>query len=74
MDWDRIQENWKQLTEKIKLQWEKLSDDDIDGIEGRRDELSGKVSEIYGVDKDAAEQEVDRWGSKIRDDDLPKYQ
>jgi uncharacterized protein YjbJ (UPF0337 family) len=74
MDWAHIQENWKHLTEKIKLQWERLSDDDIEGIEGSRDQLSGKVQEIYGIDKDTAEQEVDRWGSKIRDDDLPKYQ
>ena len=74
MNWDRIQDNWKHLTGMIKQQWEKLSDDDIDAIERERDQLAGKFQEQYGIDKDAEKKEVERWGSKVRDDDLPRYQ
>ena len=37
MNWDRIEGNWKQLTGKVKEQWGKLTDDQIDTIAGKRD-------------------------------------
>jgi uncharacterized protein YjbJ (UPF0337 family) len=42
MDWNRIEGNWKQLKGKIKKQWSKLTDDDLDKIAGKRDQLEGK--------------------------------
>jgi uncharacterized protein YjbJ (UPF0337 family) len=74
MNWEQIQGNWKQFTGKIKEQWGKLTDDDLDVIAGDKDQLVGKVQEQYGIAKDEAAKEVDRWGEKVRDDDLPKYQ
>jgi uncharacterized protein YjbJ (UPF0337 family) len=74
MNWDRIEGNWKQFTGKIKQQWGKLSDSDIDVIAGKRDELVGKIQEQYGINKDEAEKQVDRWGNSFRDEDFPKYQ
>ena len=48
MDWDRIEGNWKQFKGKVKEQWGKLTDDEIDEIAGRRDQLEGKIQERYG--------------------------
>ena len=56
MNWDRIEGNWKQFKGKIHQQWGKLTDDDLDMIDGRREELAGKIQEAYGVSKDEAEQ------------------
>ena len=39
MNWDRIEGNWKEFRGKAKTAWGKLTDDDLDVIEGRRDEL-----------------------------------
>ncbi len=64
MNWDRIEGNWKQLIGKAKQQWGKLTDDDVDVIAGRRDELAGKIQERYGVAKDVADKEVSEWMSK----------
>ena len=36
MNWDRIEGNWKQFTGKVKQQWGKLTDDDLQQVEGRR--------------------------------------
>jgi uncharacterized protein YjbJ (UPF0337 family) len=36
MDWNRVEGNWKQLKGNIKEQWGKLTDDDLDVINGRR--------------------------------------
>ena len=43
MNWDRIEGNWKQAKGKIKEQWGKLTDDDLDVIAGRQDQLQGTV-------------------------------
>lgn len=53
--------NWKQFKGKVKEQWGKLTDDDMTVIEGKRDQLVGKIQERYGYAKDQAEKEVDSW-------------
>ena len=61
MNWDRVQGNWKQFKGKAKEQWGKLTDDDLDVVEGKRDQLVGRIQERYGIAKDAAEREIDEW-------------
>jgi len=72
MNWDRIEGNWKQLTGKAKVQWGKLTDDDLDVIAGQREQLSGKLQERYGIAKDEAEQQIDIWTRSARDDWFPR--
>ena len=47
MDWNRVEGNWKQVKGKIKEQWGNLTDDDLDVINGHRDQLEGKIQERY---------------------------
>ena len=68
MNWDRIEGNWKQLTGKVTEKWGKLTDDDINVVDGRRDQLAGKVQERYGIAKDEAEQQVAAWERSATDD------
>ncbi|MDB5753037.1 MAG: CsbD family protein [Ramlibacter sp.] len=48
MNQDRIQGRWKQLKGKVREQWGKLTDDDIDVIDGRRDQLLGRIQQRHG--------------------------
>ena len=48
MNKDEIGGNWKQFKGKAKEQWGKLTDDDMTVIEGKRDQLVGKIQERYG--------------------------
>jgi uncharacterized protein YjbJ (UPF0337 family) len=61
MDWNRIEGNWKQFKGNVKEKWGKLTDDDINVINGRRDQLEGKLQERYGLAKDQARKDVDDW-------------
>ena len=67
MNQDRIEGNWKQFKGKIKEQWGKLTDDDIDVVAGRRDQLAGKIQERYGLAKDVAEKQLADWESQAND-------
>ena len=61
MNWDRIEGNWKEFKGKAKTQWGKLTDDDLDVVAGRRDQLEGKIQERYGFAKDQVRRDVDDW-------------
>ncbi len=61
MNWDRIEGSWKEVKGKAKQQWGKLTDDDLDVINGRREELEGVIQNRYGYAKDQARNEVDSW-------------
>ena len=58
MNQDRIQGRWKQWKGKVKEQWGKLTDDDLDVIAGRRDQLLGRIQQRHGIAKDEAERQV----------------
>ena len=61
MNWDQIEGKWKQSTGKVKEKWGKLTDDDLTVINGRKDQLVGKIQERYGIAKEAAEKQVDEF-------------
>ena len=58
MNWDIIEGNWKQFKGLVKVKWSRLTDDHLDAIAGKRDQLAGKVQEAYGITKDQAEVQV----------------
>lgn len=58
MNWDQVAGDWKQLKGKIKEKWGKLTDDELNTIEGNRDRLAGKLQEKYGIAKEEAEKQL----------------
>lgn len=61
MDWNRVEGNWKQIKGAVKEKWGKLSDDDLDVINGRLEQLEGKIQERYGLAKDQIRSDIDTW-------------
>ncbi len=61
MNWDQVQGNWKQFTDKMQSQWGELTDDDIARADGDRERLEGVIQERYGRSKEEARREVDAW-------------
>lgn len=64
MNWDQVKGNWAQVKGKAQQQWGKLTNDDLDVIEGRREEFVGRVQERYGIAKEEAEKQVDDFCKK----------
>ena len=59
MNWDQVEGNWKQFKGKAKQQWGELTDDDLDVIDGKREELIGRIQARYGVARERAAEQVD---------------
>jgi len=58
MNTDIIAGKWKQAIGTFKEKWGQLTDSDLTAIEGKRDNLVGKLQERYGWARDRAETEV----------------
>ena len=61
MNWTQAAGSWKQAKTKIQRKWAKLSDDDLDLIDGKRDRLERKILQRYGFAPDHVRKEVDDW-------------
>ena len=60
MNWDQVEGKWKQASGKAKEKWGKLTDDDLQRISGKRDQLVGRIQERYGIAKEEAERRQDQ--------------
>jgi uncharacterized protein YjbJ (UPF0337 family) len=67
MNWDQVQGKWKQITGSVRARWGQLTDDDLNVISGRREELIGRIQERYGIAKDEARNQVDQWSASVPD-------
>jgi uncharacterized protein YjbJ (UPF0337 family) len=61
MNSDILQGKWRQLKGEARTQWGKLTDDDLDQVQGQAEKLVGLVQERYGYNRDQAQREVDTW-------------
>lgn len=65
MNSDIIKGKWKQISGRMKSQWGKLTDDDLDVVDGHREYLLGKLQERYGLSKDSAEKQIKAFEAKL---------
>src|SRR5207302_11438781 len=64
MNRDVMQGKRREMKGKVKEQWGKLTDDDLDKIEGKGDQLLGLRQQRYGYARDKAEEEYKRLTEK----------
>ena len=58
MNKEQVDGKWSQLMGKVQTKWGKLTHDDVAVIAGRREQLHGKLKELYGISKEEAEKEL----------------
>ncbi len=63
MNKDILKGKWTEMKGDIKQKWGKLTDDDLQQIDGSYDKLVGRVQQAYGYRRDEAEKEVNSYMS-----------
>jgi uncharacterized protein YjbJ (UPF0337 family) len=66
MNWDQIKGKWKQFKGNAQQQWGKLTEDDLQIIDGKREELVGRIQERYGIAREEADRQVKEFESSQR--------
>lgn len=61
MNQDIIKGQWTQVKGEVQRRWGKLTNDELDVIEGNRKKLSGSIQKAYGVAADEADKQVREW-------------
>ena len=65
--WNQIAGNWKQVKGEIQKRWGRLTNDDLDQVEGSFTKLIGRIQERYGYGREEAEAEADRFLNRYPD-------
>jgi len=74
MNWDQVEGKWKQFKGVARQKWGKLTDDDLDVVNGKQEELVGKLQERYGYTKEQAEKNIQEWTDSLNEDPVEQEQ
>ncbi|MFA6850638.1 MAG: CsbD family protein [Selenomonadaceae bacterium] len=61
MNEDILQGKWAEIKGSIKVQWGKLTDDDLIEIQGMQEKLEGLLQTKYGYSKERVQQEYSKF-------------
>jgi len=65
VNWQQFKGDWNVARGRLREQWGRLTDDDLDQIERRREHLLGRVQQRYGMTREEAERAVDSWLDRV---------
>lgn len=66
--WAHIESNWQLYRDKARQQWDQLTEEDLDAIEGDRDRLMARLQDYYQIDGKTARQQADDWALTLEAD------
>src|SRR5581483_10445543 len=61
MNRDILAGKWTEMKGKVKEQWGKITDDELDRAEGKADQMVGLLQQRYGYTREKAQEEYDRF-------------
>ncbi len=65
MNWDQVKGRWGEMKGMARQKWGDLTDDELDKIEGNREELVGTLQRKYGIGKEEAEKQADEFANSM---------
>lgn len=65
MNWDQVEGKWRELAGSARAHWGKLTDDDWKAVAGKKEQLVGRVQQRYGIAKEEAEKQIDKWSNAL---------
>jgi uncharacterized protein YjbJ (UPF0337 family) len=66
MNWHQIAGNWRQCKGQVRERWGKLTEDDLEVIRGKREQLVGKIQERYGLSIKVVERQIHEFFSALK--------
>jgi uncharacterized protein YjbJ (UPF0337 family) len=70
MDWDRISANWAHWRDRVRDRWGRLTELELTAIAGRREMLSARIQEAYGLPRDEVERQLRNWERNLSIDEF----
>ena len=70
MDWERISANWSHWRDKVRTRWSRLSELELTTIAGRREVLSARIQEAYGLSREEVERQLKNWERNLSIDEF----
>lgn len=61
MEWNQVEDDWQRFRPAAKRRWERLSDNELKLVNGKREELCAKIQQAYGVSRDEAQSQITAW-------------
>jgi len=61
MTWNDVEKNWQQFQPLVRRHWFRLSEADIAAVKGKRELLTRRIVERYGMSAADAEREIEAW-------------
>lgn len=61
MNRDTLEENWQQVRGEAKTKWSRLTEDDLQQVDGEYDRFVGRLQERYGMEEEKARRQVEEW-------------
>jgi uncharacterized protein YjbJ (UPF0337 family) len=66
VNWTELQWDWKAASPLLKTYWQKLTDEDLERVGGRRDELAAALRRVYGYGEEEAERAIAAFEKEVR--------
>ena len=73
MNWTQVEGKWSQIKGQLRSKWSKLTDDDLSNLQGKREQLTGKLVERYGIAKEEAGRQLDAFIEGLNDPQSPRH-
>ncbi len=61
MEWQHVESNWPECKGKVKLNWQAISEQQLEMIAGNRERLVGVIGHAYGLSQHQVEQQLTNW-------------
>jgi hypothetical protein len=61
MDWTQIETDWMRFKHAAKRRWDRLGEQQLNAIGGRRNVLAARIRDAYGISDAESEREVAEW-------------
>ena len=73
MDWERISANWAHWRDKVRERWGRLTEVELTAIAGRREQLSARIQEVYGLSREETERQLLNWERNLSIDEFDSF-